>query len=47
MRKALNYFLMAEAVQLIFFILKKKKERNSSEEIPTKHLRFNIIVSQN
>ena len=29
MRKALNYFLMAEAVQLIFFILKKKKKETA------------------
>ena len=35
---------MAEAVQLIFFYFEKKK-KNSGEEIPTKHLGFNIIVS--
>ena len=29
MRKALNDFLMAEAVQLIFFILKKKKKETA------------------
>ena len=45
-RKALNYFLMAEVVQLVFCYIEKKKE-NSSEEIPTKYLRFNITLPQN